>query len=105
MAKQKLTLLDRVILPNVLKNEGTYMQMVINVDIRKKCQLTQEEFKEFEITQRGEQIRWNEKGSKASFTIEFTDLEQNEIRNSLKELDEKGKLTEDMVPIYKIFVA
>lgn len=105
MAKQKLTLLDRLIIPNVLKKEGSYSQMIINADIRKKCQLTQKELKDFEVTEFGPQIRWNEKGSKASFTIEFTDLEQNEIRNSLKELDEKGKLTEDMVPIYKIFVA
>lgn len=103
--KVKVTLLDRLMIPSVLKKEGNYSQMIINKDIRKKCELTQKELKDFEIVEFGPQIRWNEKGAKTTFTIEFTDLEIKEISDSLKKLDEEKKITEDMVSIYKLFVA
>jgi hypothetical protein len=104
MRKIKLTLLDRLMIPNILKKEGNYSQMIINKDITQKCQLTQKELKEFEIIEFGNQLRWNEKGSKASFLIEFSELELNEIREGLKKLNDENKLSVDLVPIYEIFV-
>jgi hypothetical protein len=91
-------------IPNILKKEGNYSQMIINKDITQKCQLTQKELKEFEIIEFGNQLRWNEKGSKASFLIEFSELELNEIREGLKKLNDENKLSVDLVPIYEIFV-
>lgn len=104
MAKIEVTLLDRLMIPNVLKKEGNYSQMIINKDIRKKCELTQKELKDFDVKSYGPQIMWNEKGAKAKFNIDFTDLEKKEIVDSLKKLDEEKKITEDMVGIYKLFV-
>lgn len=104
MAKKKLTLLDRLMIPEVLKKEGNYSQMIINADIRKKCSLTQKEIKDFEVIQFGSQLRWNEKGTKSTLTVDFTELEEKEIKEGLKDLDQKQKLTEDMVGIYKLFV-
>jgi hypothetical protein len=104
MKKIKLTLLDRLMIPGVLKKEGNYSQMIINKDITKKCQLTQKELKDFEITEFGPQLRWNEKGSKATFLIEFSELELNEIREGLKKINDENKLSVDLVPIYEIFV-
>lgn len=104
MAKFKVTLLDRLMIPNVLKKEGNYSQMIINKDITQKCQLTQKELKDFEVVQYGPQITWNEKGTKASFQIDFTDLELKEIRDGLKKLNDENKLTTDLIPIYEIFV-
>lgn len=104
MAKFKLTLLDRLMIPNILKKEGNYSQMIINKDITKKCQLTQKELKDFEVVEFGPQIRWNEKGTKASFQIDFTDLELKEIRDGLKKLNDENKLTTELIPVYEIFV-
>ena len=104
MAKFKLTLLDRLMIPSILKKEGNYSQMIINKDITKKCQLTQKELKDFEVQEFGPQIRWNEKGTKASFQIDFTDLELKEIRDGLKKLDDENKLTTELIPVYEIFV-
>ena len=104
MAKFKLTLLDRLMIPNILKKEGNYSQMIINKDITKKCQLTQKELKDFEVVEFGPQIRWNEKGTKASFSIDFTELELKEIREGLKKANDENKLTTDLVPIYETFV-
>jgi len=104
MAKFKLTLLDRLMIPSILKKEGNYSQMIINKDITKKCQLTQKELKDFEVVEFGPQIRWNEKGTKASFQIDFTDLELKEIRDGLKKLNDENKLTTELIPVYEIFV-
>ena len=104
MAKFKLTLLDRLMIPKKKKKEGNYSQMIINKDITKKCQLTQKELKDFEVVEFGPQIRWNEKGTKASFQIDFTDLELKEIRDGLKKLNDENKLTTELIPVYEIFV-
>jgi len=104
MAKFKLTLLDRLMIPSILKKEGNYSQMIINKDITKKCQLTQKELKDFEVVEFGPQIRWNEKGTKASFQIDFTELELKEIRDGLKKLNDENKLTTELIPVYEIFV-
>lgn len=104
MAKFKLTLLDRLMIPSILKKEGNYSQMIINKDITKKCQLTQKELKDFEVVEFGPQIRWNEKGTKASFQIDFTELELKEIREGLKKLNDENKLTTELIPVYEIFV-
>lgn len=104
MAKFKVTLLDRLMIPSILKKEGNYTEMIINKDINQKCQLTQKEVKDFEVVQFGPQIKWNEKGTKASFQIDFTDLELKEIRDGLKKANDENKLTTDLIPIYETFV-
>lgn len=100
----KITLVDRILIPDVLKKEGNYSQMIINKDIVSKCQLSQSELEEFEVKQFGTQLSWNEKGVNANFEIEFTELEKNEIREGLKKINEENKLNINLIHIYELFV-
>lgn len=101
----KLTLLERIILPNILKKEADYKTLIINKDIKGKCDLTQKEIKDFDVqaTPNGG-LAWNEKGAKALFDIEFTEMEKLEIKLALTKLDEDKKLTSEFVNLYELFV-
>ncbi len=100
-----LTLLERVILPSILKKEADYKTLVINKDVNGKIQITQEEIKKYEInaTENGG-LSWNEKGIKASFEINFTEMEKLEIKLALTKLDEDKKLTPEFISLYDKFV-
>lgn len=100
-----LSLLERVILSgSVLSNMGSYEYLILKKDILNKIAVTQEELKKFEIksTEQGG-LSWNEKGSKSKFEIEFSDMEKNEIKLSLKKLSDEKKLTDEMFSLYEIF--
>ena len=101
----KLTLLERVILPNILKKETDYKTLIINKDIDGKCKLTQDEIKKYEMKVNDQGgLSWNEAGAKKEFEIEFTKMEKLEIKLALQKLDEDKKLTVEFVGLYEKFV-
>lgn len=100
-----LTLLDRVTLPSALPQKSDIKTMIIVNDIAKKVQLSQKELKDYEITALPNgAMGWNTKGANAKFPYTFTDLEEQTIKTSLKELDEKKDLTSDHIGLWNLFV-
>jgi hypothetical protein len=101
----KLQLLDKMLIPSLLKKEGTFEEMIINKDIRSKLEITQNEVKEYSITTlEGGGVSWNKEGSDISYDIDFTELELNQIKECLKNLQENKKLTESHIDLYKKFI-
>ena len=99
--KIKLTLLEKIIIPNILKKEGSFEEIIINKDIKNKILISQNEIKEFDIKTSNEGLSFNDKGFTEEFEIEFTDLELNNIKDCLKKLQEDKKITEELVDLYK----
>ncbi len=108
MAKTKstttLNLLDRIVLPSILKKEADYKTLILNKDINGKVQLSQAELKKYNIEFKGSQIFWNEAGDKAKFEIDFSEFEKIEIQAALKKLDDEKKLTAEYLNLYELFV-
>lgn len=99
----KLTLTDRVVLPTILKLEANYTTLIINKDIKKKVQITQDELVKYKFKNLSDgNVAWEETGE--IFDIEFTDLEINEIKNNLNKLEQDNKLTESHIGLYELFI-
>lgn len=99
----KLTLKDRIILPNIFPKEGKFETLIIIADIQKKITITQEEIEKYEISSEGSSIKWNEKGVKAEFEIDISESEKNALGDILKKLSDESKLSVDFVEYYKMF--
>lgn len=103
--KKTLTLLDRIILPSVLAEQGDFKHVIISRDIKEKTKVTQDELKKFDFkVLQGGQMAWNDSGEKAKFEIEFTTMEELSIKLGLQKLEEEKKLTQDHIHLYELFV-
>lgn len=100
----KLTLLEKITIPSLLKKEGDFKTIILNKDILEKVKISQDELKEFDIKASEKSLTWNEKGVNAEFEIEFTDFEKLEIKLALQKLDEEKKITIDYTSLYEKFV-
>jgi hypothetical protein len=103
--KITLTLQDRIVMPTVLPERGSFEDMIIREDIREKVQLSQKETSKYKIIQDKETgyLSWVE--SDDSFDYEFTELEENLIIKNLKEMSDNKKLTSSHLGLYKKFVS
>jgi hypothetical protein len=103
--KFSLSLKDRIILPSLFNGkQGSFTEVIIIRDIKKKVDITQEEVKKFEIIPLANgALGWNVEGQKSEFEYEFTDLEVNEIKLALKEINDKKLVTEDHIHLFDVF--
>src|SRR3990167_3828113 len=98
----KLTISDKILLPTIFPAEAKYEALICIRDIKKKMEITQEDVKEFNIqTLENGSVSW--KVSDKTFDYKFTEMEKQTILNSLKKLDEQEKLTEQLLPLCKLF--
>lgn len=100
----KFNLLEKIMISNILPAEGNIKTLMIIKDIKKKVELTQDDYKEYDINvMPNGTIRWSEKGSLAEFEIEFTELETIEIKLALQKLDKEKKLSIDHLSLVNLF--
>ncbi len=100
----KITLLEKIMIGNILPAEGNIKTLIIIKDIKKKTELTQDHIAKYgiDVTKDG-RVAWNEEGTKAEFDIEFTELEKGEIKAVLQKLDKEKKLTVDHLSLVEKF--
>ena len=104
MIQKELTLLQRVVLPTIFPATGDYKTLKIREDLRVKCQLSQSEMKDFEITiEPSGVMSWNQAGVEARFPMEFTEFEHLEITATLRSKDSKKELSQDTFSLYELF--
>lgn len=106
MNEVKLTLAERIILPSIFPEKGSFDKLVIRDDINEKIKITQEEIAKYKIqaTEDGK-ISFDLGEDVNEFEYNFTELEAQEIKNNLKSLSEKDELHREFKNIYKMFVA
>ncbi len=99
-----LTLLDKIMIDSLLPKEGNIKTLIIIKDIRNKIKLTQDQIKDYSINVLPDgRLTWNEQGSQVEFDIEFTELENSEIKLAITKLDRDKKLSVDHLSLVALF--
>jgi len=98
----KLTLGERFIVLGILPKESNFATLRISRELQKVLAPTEKEFKEFEIHQEGDQLKWNKKGIE-EIEIEIGEKATDIVVDALKELDKTKKLTAQHVSLWEKF--
>ena len=99
----ELTVLERLVLLNILPAEGNFATLKLVRQLREELSFDEEEHKLLSFVQDGEQVRWNLEVEVVKDCVigeKMTDL----IVGKLKELDKKGELKDDQFSLYEKFV-
>ena len=98
----KLTNTNRIMLINILPQEGKYEDIICIKDIKKKIDPTQDDLMKWNFKTIGNQIHWTPENEE--YNIEFTELEKEIIKATLKKINSEAKLNENTATLYKMFV-
>ena len=91
----ELTLKERILIQQIIPQKGNMLEMMTVKSIAKKIEVTEEESKKFEITQKGNGIVWNKKGTEAKFKIDFSEVELKVLKDAVTDLNNKKEITLD----------
>jgi len=89
--EKKLSIGERLIILQLLPQEGNYATLKLIRDLGNKIGISADEHTEFELTQVGDKISWNEKG-KEEKPIDLKIKEIEIITAALEKLDSEKKL-------------
>lgn len=101
--KCRLSVLERLVLLQILPREGDFTTLMISRELRESLSFTESEHKTLNFRHEGNSLRWDVKTDmekEYEFGRKATDI----IVESLKTLDEQKKLTDDSFSIYKKFI-
>ena len=96
--KMKLGVKDRLMIAQILPREGNLIAQRIMRDIVTKTELSQAEMDEIGMEPvEGGGVKWDDKLEKflGQKTIKFTDAEMGYLKDQIKKLNEKGKISRD----------
>ena len=97
----KLSVIDRLVLLNVLPKEGEITTLKVIRKLRDDLSFSEEEHKTLNFRQEGEALLWDEMPEKE---IEIGERATDVIVNAFKNLSRQGKLHVDYVEMYDRFV-
>jgi len=99
----KLTLAERFTALDAIPHNGDYITLKHVRDLREKLAPSEHEIKDLGIKADGPNISWDTTKDEPK-EIEITEFQLDIIRNGLKALDAKKKLTENHLSIYERLV-
>lgn len=102
--KVKLDVLERMVIPQLFPEKGSFVENTVRQGATKVLGLTEDEIKEFEIEASGEGIKWNPEKIR-EVGIDLSDAAVASIKKALKALDDTSALEEKHMSLYKKFVA
>jgi hypothetical protein len=97
----KLSVLDRVTLLGILPAEGNYLTFKIISDLKLRLSFSEEDIKNFNIRESDGRIFWDKSEDKE---VEIGEKAFEIVKESLKKLDEAGKINEHNAPLYERFM-
>ena len=107
----KLSVLDRIMLSNVLPKEGTFANLRLLRVVKEEISFNEGENKLLNFRQDGDQLHWDSKLVDGKQVDVFSDREfsigevvTKLIRSELEKLNSKAKLTEQQFSIYEKFM-
>jgi hypothetical protein len=102
----KLTLLQRIQLAPFIPTKGSYTDLVIAEDLRKKINLTQDEIStnKIEVMPGDNGKSQVQIATNIETEIEFTELEFNLVKGELEKLEKTKTLEAYLLPLYRLFV-
>ncbi len=99
----KLNLGERITTLSILPKESSFATLKIARDLQGVLAPSEEEIKEFEVSQEGQQIKWNAKGVEEK-EIEIGEKATDLVVEALKELDTQKKLTARHLTLWAKFI-
>jgi len=99
----ELTVKERLVLMATLPKEGSFTILKLLRKLKEDLSFDDSENKKLRFVQEGDMVRWDETQNIVK-DIKTGETMMNLIVNALKELDRKGKLTEDHFTLYEKFV-
>lgn len=101
----ELTVMERLVIQNLLPKEANFMTLRLMRVLREDLSFSDEEIKELKFNQEGEMLRWNHEAAESVVKdVEIGETMMNLITKTLKEMDEKNKLTAEHFTLYEKFV-
>lgn len=97
-----LTVMDRLLLLNVLPAEGDITTIRIVRQLREACSFSEQEHQDLGIVSKDGQITWTVTDT-AKF-IEFGTKAHKMVAKALKKLSDDGKLTAQYIDLYDKFI-
>lgn len=97
----KLSILDRLVLLNVLPKEGQVTTLKIVRKLQEDLSFSEEEHKRLNFRQEEDRLVWNDEEDKE---IEIGEKATDVIKSALRTLNDQGKLHIDAVDIYDRFM-
>lgn len=95
----KLTIKERVVLGEILPQQGNMIEMILSSSIRKKAEFTPREITEFNLKQDGGNLTWD--GSVDSdVEVFFEESEINLLKEQYKKFDEEKRVSDRMVDLF-----
>jgi hypothetical protein len=99
----KINLEERILVTQIMPQQGNYIDNLINTTLRKKLEIKNDEFDEYEIIGNMDGfISWNEKGKNKIFEIELTEREYDFLKRVLQTASDKGILPIRLMQLFII---
>ena len=99
----ELTVLERIILQELLPKESNYITFKILTDLRAELSFTEAEIKNYGINQEGGRVTWNSAKAQSK-KVAIGETAMNIIVDALKKLDENNKINGDNIGLYEKFI-
>jgi len=97
-----LSVVERLILMNLLPNEGTYVNLKLVRVAREELSFSDEEVKLLQFVQDGEQVKWNMEANILK-DVTLGEVVTIMVVDSLKKLDGEGKLKNEHFTLFEKF--
>ncbi len=88
----KLTVKDRIIIPELLPTQGGMVDMILVKSISDKVAITAKDVTDLDITQDGTTVTWNQ-SKDSGVEINFERSEIDLLKKQIKDLDDSKKIT------------
>ena len=98
----ELSVLERLVLLNVLPAEGNFTTLKIVRQLREALSFSEDEHATLQFKQDDKRLAWQDEGQPAD--IEIGSKAQALIVETLEKLDKDGKLTEQHMSLYEKFI-
>jgi hypothetical protein len=98
-----LNVKQRLLLLNVLPDEGTYDTLKVVRDQQNLLSFDEEELKRLKIQRNGDMYVWDEKVDEP-VDISIGEIASSLIKGALRKLDNEGQLKVEFLPLYEHFV-
>lgn len=95
----KLNVNERLIIVGVIPEKGTFKTMNTVDKLRKILHLNEEEVQKYELTQVGENLKWNKEGVERT-EVEISELGFELILESFEKLDKEENLSIIQFPVF-----
>lgn len=93
----KLSVLDRLIIPQLLPKQGRIIEMTITQSIVEYVQFSPKEISEFGLKDTGKGTEWNQNSAR-EIDVELTKEQAELLLKGITTKDDNGEVTLEMVP-------